>query len=102
MLDLSNIQGNILRGYAPFTCTLLLEHPKCGRCRAFVQQLLDKDSVTPAQCARETDARSISPDLRRTAGLWAAGESLANFPAESNRALRLRAKALGDVGDSSP
>jgi hypothetical protein len=58
MLDLSNIQGNILRGYASFPHAqfLYLSIHNADDARAFVQQLLDNDSVTPAQWRVKPDA----------------------------------------------
>src|SRR5260370_1320810 len=105
MLDLSNIQGNILRGYASFPHAdfVYLSISSADNARALVQQLLDNDSVTPAQWRVKPDA---TLNLALTfGGLRAFGlpeESLATFPAEFQQGMRFRAKALGDVGDSSP
>ncbi len=105
MLDLSNIQGNILRGYASFPHAqfLYLSIHSADGARAFVQQLLDNDSVTPAQWRVKPDA---TLNLALTfGGLRAFGlpeDSLASFPSEFQQGMRLRAKSLGDVGDSSP
>ena len=105
MLDLSNIQGNILRGYASFPHAqfLYLSIHSADDARAFVQQLLDNDSVTPAQWRVKPDATlnlALTFDGLRAFGL--PEDSLATFPSEFQQGMRLRAKALGDVGDSSP
>lgn len=105
MLDLSNIQGNILRGYAsfPHALFLFLDIQSADDARAFVQRLLDTGSVTPAQWRAKPD---VTLNLALTfEGLRAFGlpeESLATFPAEFQEGMRLRAKALGDVDESSP
>src|SRR5258708_33983512 len=105
MLDLSNIQGNILRGYASFPHAhfLYLSISSADNVRALVQQALANGSVTPAQCRVKPDA-TLNLALP-FGGLRAFGlpeESLATFPAEFQQGMRFRAKALGDVGDSSP
>src|SRR5260370_38278486 len=58
MLDLSNIQGNILRGYASFPHAhfLYLSISSVANARAFGQQLLDNDSLTPARWGLRPDA----------------------------------------------
>jgi Dyp-type peroxidase family len=105
MFDLSNIQGNILRGYAsfPYAQFLFLEIHDASDARAFVQRLVDHNWVTPAQWRAKPDATlniAISFDGLRALGL--PEESLATFPVEFQDGMRQRAKALGDVGDSSP
>ena len=105
MLDLSNIQGNILRGYASFPHAhfLYLSIRCADDARAFVQQLLDNESVTPAQWRAKPETTlnlALTFDGLRAFGL--PEDSLATFPAEFQQGMRLRANALGDVGDSSP
>jgi Dyp-type peroxidase family len=105
MLDLTNIQGNILRGYASFPCArfLFLEIHETSHARRLVQRLVDEDLVTPAQWRAKPDATlniAISFDGLRALGLPEV--SLATFPAEFQEGMKQRAKALGDVGCSSP
>ncbi len=105
MLDLSNIQGNILRGYASFPHAhfLYLEISSADDARLFVQRLLDTGSVTPGQWREKPNATlnlALTFDGLRALGL--PEESLATFPAEFQDGMRHRAEALGDVGDSSP
>ncbi len=58
MLDLSNIQGNILRGYASFPHAqfLYLSIHSADDARTLLRQLLNTDSVTPAQWRVKPDA----------------------------------------------
>jgi len=105
MRDLTNIQGNILRGYASFPCArfLFLEIHDTGDARRFVRRLVDEGLVTPAQWRVKPDATlniAISFDGLRALGLPEV--SLATFPAEFQEGMKQRAKALGDVGGSSP
>jgi Dyp-type peroxidase family len=106
MLDLSNIQGNILRGYASFAYAqfLFLQIRDAGDARAFVQRLVDDDWVTAAAQWREKPDATLNIAFTFD-GLRALGlpeESLATFPAEFQEGMRQRAKALGDIGESSP
>jgi Dyp-type peroxidase family len=105
MLDLGNIQGNILRGYAsyPHAQFLYLAIRRSDDARGLVQRLLDDGSVTPGQWRTRPEATlnlALTFDGLRALGL--PEESLATFPAEFQQGMRRRAKSLGDVGDSSP
>jgi Dyp-type peroxidase family len=105
MLDLSNIQGNILRGYASFPHArfLYLVIHNADEARAFVQQLLDAGSVTPAQWSAKPETTlnlALTFDGLKALGL--PEESLATFPAEFQEGMKPRARALGDVGESAP
>jgi len=105
MLDLTNIQGNILRGYAsfPYAKFLFLKIDDSAEARRFVRGLVDDDWVTPAQWREKPHATlniGISFDGLRSLGLPEV--SLATFPAEFQEGMRHRARALGDVRDSSP
>lgn len=105
MLDLSNVQGNILRGYASFPCAhflfLTIDNPEDGR--ALIRTLLDMDAVTPGRWHAKPEATlniALTFEGLRTLGL--PQESLATFPAEFQEGMRRRANALGDLGSSSP
>src|SRR5258708_21624491 len=105
MLDLSNIQGNILRGYASFPHAhfLYLSISSADNARAFVQRLLDSNSVTPAHWRVKPDSTlnlALSFDGLRAFGLPA--ESLATFPAEFHPGMRFQAKSLMHVADTCP
>jgi Dyp-type peroxidase family len=105
MLDLSNIQGNILRGYASYHHAhfLFLEIRSGEAGRAFIRQLLNENLVTPAQWKIKPDATlniALTFEGLRAVGL--PEESLATFPAEFQEGMKQRARALGDVDDSAP
>jgi len=105
MLDLSNIQGNILRGYASFPEAHFhfLDIQSAGEARAFIQRLLNDDAVTRAQWPRKPDATlNVALSFEGLRALGLPEESLATFPAEFQEGMRHRAKALGDVDGSSP
>jgi len=105
MLNLSNIQGNILRGYASFPNAhfLFLSIESASDARALIQHLLDTHAVTPAQWDKKPEQTlniALSFEGLRALGLPA--ESLASFPAEFVDGMRQRASQLGDVDGSSP
>ncbi len=105
MLDLSNIQGNILRGYASFPHAqfLYLSIHSADDARALLRQLLNTDSVTPAQWRVKPDATlNVALTFEGLRALGLPEESLASFPAEFQQGMKRRAKELGDVWDSSP
>jgi len=105
MLDLSNIQGNILRGYASFPHAhfLYLEIHSADDARLFLQRLLDTGSVTPGQWHKKPEATlNLAVTFDGLRALELPEESLATFPAEFQEGMRLRAKELGDVAESSP
>lgn len=105
MLDLCNIQGNILRGYASFPHArfLYLGIRSADDGRALVQRLLDTDSITPAVWDAKPDTTlNLALTFDGLRALKVPEESLATFPAEFQDGMKARAKVLGDVGDSSP
>jgi deferrochelatase/peroxidase EfeB len=105
MLDLSNIQGNILRGYASFPDAhfLFLGIQNAAEARAFIQRLLDTNAVTPAQWREKPGATlNIALTFEGLRALGLPEESLASFPAEFQEGMRHRAEQLGDVDGSSP
>ncbi len=105
MLDLSNIQGNILRGYASFPHAqfLYLSIHSADDARTLLRQLLNTDSVTPAQWRMKPDATlNVALTFEGLRALGLPEESLSSFPAEFQQGMRRRAKELGDVCDSSP
>ena len=58
MFDLSNVQGNILRGYAsfPYARFLFLEIHDASAARALLQMLIDQELVTPGRWRAKPDA----------------------------------------------
>src|SRR6185312_14448613 len=102
--NLSNIQGNILRGYAsfPHALFLFLNIRSADGGRTLLRRLLDSDAVTPAQWRNKPDAAlNLAVTFEGLRALGLPQESLATFPAEFQEGMRRRAKALGDVGESS-
>jgi Dyp-type peroxidase family len=103
MLDMSDIQGNILRGYRSFHFARFMyfevTDPKDGR--LFVANVLEH--VTPAEWGqRPTGAINIGFSF---AGLCALGlqcECLTSFPSEFQEGMKARASSLGDTGDAGP
>jgi len=105
MFDFSNIQGNILRGYASFPHARFLYLVICdaGDGRSLIQALLDAGAVTPGRWQEKPEAAlnlALTFDGLRALGL--PEESLATFPAEFREGMKVRAEMLGDVGGSSP
>ena len=105
MLNLTNIQGNILRGYASFPHAqfLFFEIQSADDARAFIRRLLDTDAITPALWRAKPDATlnmAFTFEGLRAVGLPA--ESLATFPPEFQEGMKRRANELGDIDESSP
>src|SRR5258706_15005941 len=106
MLDFSDIQGNILRGYRSFhTARFLYFHigkPEAGR--QFIAALLDGETiVTPAQWPKRPKvATNIGLSIGGLKALGLETETLASFPPEFQQGMRKRASMLGDFGESDP
>jgi Dyp-type peroxidase family len=105
MLDLTDIQGNILRGYkhqifARFMPFRILS-ARAGR--DFLKELLPL--ITPGDWGA-----GGRPDMTTNVGISFAGlcalelpyECLVTFPVEFQEGMRTRARGLGDTGDSAP
>ncbi|MGY3616225.1 Dyp-type peroxidase [Bradyrhizobium sp. USDA 10063] len=105
MLNLTNIQGNILRGYASFPHAqfLFFAIHSADDAKAFIGRLLGTDAVTPALWRAKPDATlniAFTFDGLRALGL--PQESLATFPSEFQEGMKRRANELGDIDESSP
>jgi Dyp-type peroxidase family len=105
MIDFSDIQGNILRGYRsfPFTRFLFFVFGPKEKAQNFIQYLLDHNLITPGEWKvkpKETTNIALAFKGLRTLGLQA--ESLASFPPEFQQGMLKRALLLGDSGPSSP
>jgi Dyp-type peroxidase family len=103
MLDLSDIQGNILRGYRSFHfARFLFFGLKSGaNGRSFVKDLYDL--VTPGEWREPPSAATnvaFSFEGLRAFGLQF--ECLASFPSEFQEGMKRRASLLGDRGDCGP
>ena len=109
MLDLSDVQGLVVRGYTmPTARHLVLRVDSAPRAREFLASLVDGTSgrpqvTTAVPWTQKPDAclnLSLTP-----AGLRALGvpeESLSTFPAEFRQGAAARAGVVGDVGPSDP
>jgi Dyp-type peroxidase family len=103
MLDLSDIQGNILRAYRSFVRGRFLffriGSPEGGR--RFLAQLLPL--VTRAEWdKRPSAAINVALNFLGLRALMLPSDSLASFPVAFQDGMKARAAALGDVGDSAP
>lgn len=103
-LNLTDIQGNILRGYRSFHFARFLffsvSDARAGR--EFLQRLLP--IVTPAEWGTRKPTQAINVAIN-FAGLRALGvpeDCLATFPVEFQEGMRKRASALGDTDASDP
>lgn len=109
MFNVSDVQGNILRGYRkPRVRHLILEIADAGEargwCGAIVSRRADVPQVT-SQAPWETKPLSCFNIGLTFEGLRALGvgdESLASFPTEFVDGMSARAIKLGDVGESAP
>jgi Dyp-type peroxidase family len=105
MPDLSNIQGNTLRGYASYTEAhfLLLAIRSADAGRALIQSLVEAEAVTPAQwCKRPVTTLNFAISFEGLRALGLSGECLGSFPAEFQEGMKHRARELGDVAGSCP
>jgi Dyp-type peroxidase family len=103
-LDLTDIQGNILRGYRRevFARFLFLRIGKAEDGRKYLGRLLEH--ATPANWGDERPQALTNIALSH-AGLCALGlsyESSCSFPADFRQGMKARAKTLGDTGGSAP
>jgi Dyp-type peroxidase family len=103
MLDLSDIQGNILRGYRSFPHARFLffaiDSPTAGR--RFIEKLLSL--VTPAQWpVRPKSAANVGLSFEGLRALGLDAGCLASFPREFQQGMKGRNFELGDVDHSAP
>ena len=103
MLDLRDIQGNILRGYAKFTHArfMFFGIPAPAAGRGLLEALLPL--VTRAEWGeRPAGATNIALSFAGLRALALPADSLASFPVPFQVGMRARAASLGDIGDSAP
>jgi Dyp-type peroxidase family len=103
MLDLSDIQGNILRGYAsfPHACFMffVIRSPQAGH--EFLRRNLE--TITPGEWrTKPPSTLNVALTFEGLRALSLPAESLASFPADFQDGMKRRARALGDVGASAP
>ena len=103
MLDLSDIQGNILRGYSRFQHARFMffgiATPAAGR------ELLDAllPLITVAEWGeRPKAATNIALSFAGLRALALPTNSLASFPVPFQDGMKTRAAMLGDAGESAP
>ncbi len=106
MLDLSDVQGLVVRGYKmPHARHLLVRIDSVPAARALLGSLVDGSPGRP-QVTRAT-SWTDKPDSCLTVavtaeGLGVLGASLSGFPAEFTEGAVARARVVGDVGPSDP
>jgi Dyp-type peroxidase family len=105
MLNLTNIQGNVVRGYASFPHAqfLFFAIRSADDAKAFIRRLLDTEAITPALWRAKPEATlnmAFTFEGLRAIGL--PRESLATFPSEFQEGMKRRASELGDSDESSP
>ncbi|PRY50145.1 Dyp-type peroxidase family [Geodermatophilus tzadiensis] len=109
MLDLADVQGVVLRGYAmPHARHLLLQVDSPSAGRRLLGSLVDGSPGRPQVTtgAPWTEKPECCLNLSVTAGglraLGVSEESLATFPGEFTAGAVARAERVGDVGPSAP
>jgi deferrochelatase/peroxidase EfeB len=109
--DPTDIQGNILRGYGkPRVRHLILEVTDRSEARRWLAASVSGRTDTIPQITTENPRGKAKPDTLFNVGvtyeglraLGVAQSSLDSFPTEYKDGMTLRAKKLGDVGDSAP
>ena len=109
MFDVTDVQGNILRGYRkPRVRHLILAVADATEARAWLGAAVSGTGSVP-QVTTQTpwdDKPSICFNIGLTfeglRALGATGQSLASFPTEFVEGMTARALKLGDIGDSAP
>ena len=104
-LDLTDIQGNILRGYTRQRFARFMPFRILGAQagRDFLTELLPL--ITPGEWGpgnRPEMTTNIAITFPGFCALELPGECLATFPAEFQEGMRARAKSLGDTNGSAP
>lgn len=103
-LDLTDIQGNILRAYAfPYARYVFLNFTSHNESKEFLKALIPH--ITNSEIwLEEKPCSTLNIGLSRTAltALEVPTASINSFPVEFMQGMAKRAKALGDVADSDP
>jgi Dyp-type peroxidase family len=101
--NLSDIQGNILRGYRRFKFArfMLLRILSGAGGKTLLQRLLPR--VTPGEWGvSPQSAMNIGISFAGLSALGLPSDCLGSFPVEFQEGMRARARKLGDVGDNDP
>jgi Dyp-type peroxidase family len=102
-LDLSRIQGFVVRGYRlPFARYLFLGIDDAARAAAWIAEITE-DVLTAAPWSKKPDSGvNIAFSYSGLRALALPDASLAGFPEEFRQGMAARADLLGDCGDSAP
>jgi Dyp-type peroxidase family len=103
-LDLSDLQGNLVRGYTfPVGAYVFVSIADAVRGRAWLRGLLD-DVITaePWEGSGPRTTLNLSFTYTGLAALGVDEALLATFPEDFREGMAARAEFLGDVGDSAP
>lgn len=104
ILDLTDIQGNILRAYAfPFGRYMFMNLTTASDARSFIRAMIP--DITSSEIWRdEKPLSTLNIALSQSAltALKLPEATLRTFPDEFRQGMAARARSLGDVGDSDP
>ena len=109
MFDVSDVQGNILRGYRkPYVRHLILAVVDASEARGWLGATVSGAGGVPQVTSqapwdsKPTTCFNIGVTFEGLRALAVPGESLASFPTEFVEGMTARAVKLGDIGDSAP
>jgi len=110
-VDLSDVQGNILRGYGlPYVRHIVVKVADAREARRFIGRTVSGSDDRPQVMSAAPWERDEKPDVCLNVGVTAAGlralglpsASLSTFPAEFVEGAPGRAHKVGDVDESAP
>jgi Dyp-type peroxidase family len=102
-IDLSDIQGNVLRGYTmPAAAYLMLRFSDVARATALLRRSLPLVSTAQTWDGPPAAAINLSFTYAGFEQLGLDADTLASFPPAFREGMRARATLLGDVGPSAP
>src|SRR5262249_51959053 len=109
MFDVTDVQGNILRGYRkPRVRHLILAIAEPVEARAWLGAAVSGTGSVPQVTTqapwenKPSTCFNIGLTFEGLRALGATGQSLASFPTEFVEGMTARALKLGDIGDSAP
>jgi len=109
MFDVTDVQGNILRGYRqPHVRHLILAVADAAEARAWLGATVSNAGGVPQVTSqapwdeKPATCFNVGVTFEGLRALGASGTSLASFPTEFVEGMTARAQKLGDVGDSAP
>ena len=102
-IDLSDIQGNVLRGYTmPAAAYLMLRISDVAQATALLRRSLPLVSTAETWDRQPAAAINLSFSFAGLQQLGLDPDTLASFPPAFREGMRARATLLGDVGPSDP